>query len=369
MLCDSRRMEMVINELQKWGHFTADELIARYRAIMTGNTLSSYAEMLATRLDADHKHRTAQAYRAAVARLRSFMDGRNITLDQMSASLMTDFQNSLKAEGCGMNTVSFYMRMLRAVYNKGVAEGRTPRRAENIFGNVYTGIATTRKLALTADDLTRISALDPTDPENAGRRKFKEMPEHLAPAVAMFLFCYHARGMCFVDMAHLKKSDVQDDTIVYYRHKTGQRIELSMLPVMRRIIEWFAAPTTGSEYVFPVLNDPSRDISLQYESGLRLQNKRLKGVAVFCRIKTRFSSHSARHSWATVAKGAGLPLAVISEGLGHSNQKTTEIYLASLERSVMDKASRLVSEAIMVPTGKTKEKKKTQKAGATKPRG
>ncbi len=162
----------------------------------------------------------------------------------------------------------------------------------------------------------------------------------------MFLFCYHARGMCFVDMAHLKSSDLCGDTIIYRRQKTGQQIELLVVPAMRRIIEWFAPQTEGSEYLFPVLTDPSKDPKLQYESGLRLQNLRLKKLAERCNINCRFSSHSARHSWATVAKNANLPISVISDGLGHANQKVTEIYLASLERSLLDDATRLVSNAI-----------------------
>ncbi len=137
-----------------------------------------------------------------------------------------------------------------------------------------------------------------------------------------------------------------------YIYRFSQQIELLVVPAMRRIIEWFAPQTEGSEYLFPVLTDPEKDIRLQYESGLRLHNIRLKKIAEHCRINHRFSSHSARHSWATVAKNANLPISVISEGLGHNNQKTTQIYLASLERSVLDDASRLVSNAITATTKK-----------------
>jgi hypothetical protein len=99
--------------------------------------------------------------------------------------------------------------------------------------------------------------------------------------------------------------------------------------------------------MFPIITDPKKDLLLQYTSGLRLQNQRLKRISQLYGIKNSFSTHSARHSWATVAKSASLPLAVISEGLGHTNQRTTEIYLASLERSVIDYASRVVSDAII----------------------
>jgi integrase len=163
----------------------------------------------------------------------------------------------------------------------------------------------------------------------------------------MFLFCFHARGMCFVDMAHLKKADLRGDTIRYRRAKTGQLIELKVLPAMRRIIDWFSPQTSGSHYLFPVITDTDGDVQLQYESGLRVQNLRLKRIAAMCGITDGLSTHVARHSWATVARNTGLPLAVISEGLGHTHQRTTEIYLASLERSVIDRASLVVSESIL----------------------
>jgi integrase len=338
-------MDMVSAELERSGDYTADELMDRYRAVMTDNTLAAFAENLARKLDMTGLRRTAQAYRGAAARLIAFNGGRDLHFDRFSASVIADFQYALRAEGCKPNTVSFYMRTLRAIYHKAIAEGRTSKRADNIFAGVYTGVAATRKLALNADELALLAAHDPTLVHSRTQRE-NALPRNLAPALAMFLFCYHARGMSFVDAAHLKKSDVRGDSISYRRQKTGQRIEVLLLPAMRRIVEWFAPLTAGSPYLFPVLADPSKDLALQYDSGLRLQNQRLKRVAEWCGINKKFSTHAARHSWATVAKNANLPLAVISEGLGHSNQKTTEIYLASLERSILDRASRLVSEAI-----------------------
>ena len=346
MMGDMRRMDSVVDELERQRtRYTADELMRRYRTVMTGNTFRTCAERLASELECEGLGRTANSYRTAAARLVAFNDGVDPHLDHLSAQLLGDFQYALKAEGLKPNTISFYMRTLRAIYNRAVAEGRTTRRTENIFAGVYTGVAPTRKLALTANELALLAAHDPTQTEGRGVDS-EPLPEHLAQALAMFLFCYHARGMCFVDMAHLKKADLRGETIAYRRQKTGQQIELLVLPAMRRIIDWFTPFVAGSPYLFPVLTDPARNLDLQYTSGLRLQNLRLKKVATRCGITKKFSTHCARHSWATIAKNANLPIAVISEGLGHTNQQTTQIYLASLERSVLDNASRLVSEAI-----------------------
>ncbi len=344
---DLRRMEGLVKRLDKEGDYDIDELMERYRAVTTGNSLRAYAEKLASEMNQAGNHRTARAYLSAATRLRLFNGGKDIKAEHFTAGLLTDFQAALKAEGRSPNTISFYMRNLRAIYNKAISEGRLFRRAENPFAGVYTGVSPTRKLALTPDELARLSEFNPAEKQVRGNRQSEvKLTLPLQQALAMFLFCYHARGMCFVDLAHLRKSDLLGDILRYGRQKTGQEIEISVHPAMRRIIEWFSQYTAGSPYLFPIISDPNKDHRLQYESGLRRQNNRLKRIAELTGIKKRFSTHCARHSWATVARNEGLPLAVISEGLGHTNQKTTEIYLASLERSILDQATMVVSNVI-----------------------
>ena len=357
---DLRRMEGVINRLDKEGDYDIDELMERYRAVMTGNSLRVYVDKLVTEMELAGCHRTAMAYISAASRLYLFNEGRDIKAEHFTASLLNDFQAALKAEGKSMNTISFYMRNLRAIYNKAVAEGRIFRRIENPFAGVYTGVSPTRKLALSPGELARLSEFNPAEKRVAADCEVK-LSFGLQQALAMFLFCYHARGMCFVDLAHLRKSDLRGGILRYGRQKTGQEIEIGVHPAMLRIIEWFAPQTAGIPYLFPVITDPDKDSRLQYESGLRLQNNRLERIAELTGIGKRFSTHCARHSWATVARNEGLPLAVISEGLGHTNQKTTEIYLASLERSVIDQATRVVSEAIY-PQNRAK-KNRRQRTG------
>lgn len=345
MHADTQRLENIIKELTKGGSYTIDEIMARYRSVMFGNTLAAFAEQLATDFEREGFSRTARSYRTTTTRFLKFTGNRDLKLEQITPALIADFQHQLKGEGVVMNTISFYMRTLRSIYNKAIADGRIPRQFESPFAGAYTGLQTTRKLALEPEELARLAALDPSLGSKAPRGNI-QLDHSLEEALAMFLFCYHARGMCFVDLTYLKKRDLRDGTLRYRRRKTGQMIELAIHPALRRILDWFSPKTKGSEYLFPIISDPSGDINLQYNSGLRLQNQRLKKIATLLGIDKRFSTHSARHSWATVAKNEGLPLAVISEGLGHTNQKTTEIYLASMGKQALDRASRLVSDAI-----------------------
>lgn len=338
---DMRRLESVIAELERQGPYTAGDVTAKYRAL-TNMGMSKYAEKLAQELEEGGCNSTARTYRNAVARFKEFKGGRDVNFECITPQAVREFQMSLKSKGLSANTVAFYIRTLRVIYNKAISDMHIPHTGENPFAGIFTGVAPTRKRALTMKEIATLSDLDPTLGYGPN-----DLSESDNKALAMFLFCCHARGMCFVDMAYLKKSDVHGEIIRYRRRKTGRLIEVKIVPVMRRILDWMDDVTAGSEYVFPVITDPAGDPALQYESGLRLQNKCLKRIAKQCGLSPdRLTTHVSRHSWATIARDQGLPLAVISEGLGHSNQRTTEIYLASLEQSVLDSASLLVSRAM-----------------------
>ncbi len=153
---DLGRMEVVIRELERGGDYTVDDIMARYRSVMTGNGVGMYAERLAVELERSGHERTARAYRSAAARFRKFNAGCDVKLEQITAALVGAFQQALKDEGKSPNTISFYMRTLRVIYNKAVAEGRIRRSVESPFAGVYTGVSLTRKLALSPDDLARL---------------------------------------------------------------------------------------------------------------------------------------------------------------------------------------------------------------------
>ena len=55
-----------------------------------------------------------------------------------------------------------------------------------------------------------------------------------------------------------------------------------------------------------------------------------------------FALYIGRHSWATIARSKDVPLAVISEGLGHNSEMTTQIYLDSIQSAAVDRANRRI---------------------------
>lgn len=58
------------------------------------------------------------------------------------------------------------------------------------------------------------------------------------------------------------------------------------------------------------------------------------------------TSYVARHSWASIARSNNIPVATISEAMGHDSEATTRIYLASLDTTFVDRADYLALSVI-----------------------
>lgn len=304
---DLRCLESIISHQEKEGYCSASGVGEAYRRSTDKKSLSAFTARLCQDLQQQGRERTARAY----------------------------------------NTISYYMRNLRAIYNKAIDEGLIENGKSNPFSQVYTGVRSTRKRALSKPSLLRLAELDVLA-DICPQRAPKEYGQRgeLLDAQRLFFFSFHARGISFVDLAYLRKDNIRHGVLSYYRKKTGRQIEVKVSPAMQSIINSFSERVRQSPYLFPIIRNSGKKTRLQYESGLRLQNKRLKKLANLAGVKEKVTTHVARHSWATMAKRENLPLWVISEGLGHSNEKTTYTYLASFERSILDQAGERISTLV-----------------------
>jgi transposase len=155
----------------------------------------------------------------------------------------------------------------------------------------------------------------------------------------MFMFSFYTRGMSFVDMAYLKKSDLQNDILTYRRRKTGQELSIKWEKCMAEIVAKY--PDNHINYLLPIIKEKENERK-QYDNALHLVNYRLKDLSKILKLQRPLTMYVARHSWASAAKAKNVPLSVISEGMGHDSEATTQIYLASLETSVVDKANKMI---------------------------
>jgi len=270
---------------------------------------------------------TARNYEKARRSFSNYLGGRDIPFRSMTENLVSDYSSFLFQKGVSRNSVSFYMRILRAVYNRAVNLHLVKQAFP--FQDVYTGVAKTLKRAVDEQVISRLSSLD-------------LVPGTLdALARDIFLFSYCTRGMSFVDVAYLRRSDLKDGMICYSRKKTGQILYVRIEPDIQSLIDRYAVRDPASVYVFPILTDTDPAVSYrQYQNALNRYNRALHRLSEMIPGELRLTSYCARHSWATAARNHNVPITVISAALGHSSERTTQIYLAMLENSVIDNANR-----------------------------
>lgn len=323
---DIQRLKAITGRLESQGNcFTADDIVAGYRESAKEASFFVFMEGVIAWLKQLNKVRTAENYTATLNSFVRFCGDKNILLDEISSDLMMEYEAYLKAQGISMNTVSFYMRILRAVYNRAVDKGLTDQR--NPFRHVYTGIDKIVKRAVPMKAVKRIKNLD------------LSMKPSLDFARDMFMFSFYTRGMSFVDMAYLKKKDLQNGILAYRRRKTGQQLFIRWEKCMQEIINKY--PDCHTDYLLPVIRRHEEEQS-QYRNALWLINNKLKEIAVLAGLQANLTMYVSRHSWASIAKSKNIPLSVISEGMGHDSEATTQIYLASLDSAMIDKANRTI---------------------------
>ena len=323
---DVARLDKVVRSLEtERRRFTADDVITLFHKQTKESSLFTFMHGVIAQLKQLGKVRTSETYTATLNSFMTFRENQDVPLDGISSDMMLMYEAYLKARGVRMNTISFYMRILRAVYNRAVEKKLTSQ--NNPFCHVYTGVDKTVKRAIPIKDIKALKDLD------------LSMKPSLGFARDMFMFSFYTRGMSFVDMAYLKKSDLKNGILTYRRRKTGQELSIKWEKCMAEIIARY--PENKTDFLLPIIKEQGNG-RRQYDNALHLVNYRLKELSKMLKLQRPLTMYVARHSWASAAKAKNVPLSVISEGMGHDSEATTQIYLASLETSVVDKANKMI---------------------------
>ena len=325
---DIKRLTAIIALLEKGNKgYTVDDILVKFNRQADGQSLFPFMQSVINQLKRLNRIRTSETYVATLASFMKFRNGQDILLCEMDSDMVMFYEAWLKANGNCPNTTSFYMRILRAVYNRAVEKELTEQK--HPFKHVYTGIDKTVKRAIPLKVVKRIKELDLT------------LKPHLDYARDMFLFSFYTRGMSFVDMAYLKKSDLKNGILTYRRRKTGQQLTIKWEKCMEEIVTKYE-DRSATQYLLPIIISPFANERVQYRNALYRVNTALKEVARLVNISIPLTMYCARHGWASIAKSKNIPLSVISEGMGHDSEETTRIYLASLDTSVVDRANSLI---------------------------
>lgn len=255
---------------------------------------------------------------------------------------LKEYEDWLAGQQSSPNTISTYMRTLQAVYNRWMSpgiEGYNPV----LFKDVYTKVESRTKRALTAEQMEQLRNTD-----------FSVLTLRQQQVLTYFLLMFMLRSMPFIDLAHLRKSDLRNRRITYRRHKTGKLMVVDVPPDAMRLLQKYR-DKTDSEYLFPLLHGGlfMEEHHHRYQETLRHFNRELARLMKQLLPGVSVSSYTARHTWATLAYHSGVPVGLISQSLGHSSIRVTMTYLKPFDAEVIDRINRQVISLVK----KSKKKK------------
>ncbi len=226
------------------------------------------------------------------------------------------------------NGLGIYLRTIRAVWNRAIKEGIV-KKDKYPFDTYRIKTSRAHKTAISGADMRKIAEM--------------ELPEN-TPAWHgrnMFLFSFYTRGMNFADIAKLRVRNIRDGRIIYIRSKTKQTISIKLDDDLNAILAHYLDEKGPDVHIFPVitLEKQAAEQTMKYHA---VVNHALKRWAKLLQLDPSLSFNTARHTWATLGRDKNLPIEVISEGLGHADIPTTQIYLDSFSTEVIDAATALV---------------------------
>lgn len=306
--------------------YTLDEVVQKLKGSGSNEYLIGYFDQVIGRLSEQGKDGNVIVYRCARNSLDSFLESKDVLLSEIDAKFLNSYEEYLIKAELKVNSISVYMRTLRALLNRAIKEGLI---SEDLypFRKYKIKAESTIKRAISKEDINKLLAiqLEPFSTLDMSRD--------------FFMFSFYNRGMSFVDLVLLKKNNIEGDRLIYTRRKTKQKFSIKVTDKSREIIQKYFDPKR--DYIFPIIKNPKEEFK-EYKNAVRLMNKKLEKLGEIAKIDAKLTTYVSRHSWATIAKRSGIPTAVISEGLGHETEETTQIYLDSFENKVLDDANELI---------------------------
>lgn len=329
---DLSRLQAIVTRVDSSGRdYDADGIVALFGTPRDNIGFVAFARTLIAHLSGIGRTSMSTAYATTISSfLRFLADRRDVAFADFDSDLMQAYEVWLRAGGLCPNSSSYYMRNLRAIYNRAVERELTAQ--NHPFRHVYTGIDKTVKRAVPLRVIRRIRDMDLTD------------SPALDYARDMFMFSFYTRGMSFVDMAFLQKKDLHNGILSYRRRKTNQLLTIKWEKPMQDIVDKY--DTTASPYILPIIRDIGRDGRRQYKNVAHFVNIKLKSIGRRINLDIPLTTYVARHGWASIARSKNIPLATISEAMGHDSETTTRIYLASLDTSVVDRANHIILSSL-----------------------
>ena len=259
-------------------------------------------------LEADKKRSAAHTYTYALKSIAEFYGGAGMPMpvdEVFTPGRLKEYEEWMRREGIrkrkrepkglSLNTISTYMRNLKAVYHRMVGEKVLPYNPK-LFDDVYTKVESQTKRALELEQMNTLLCTD-----------LRKLPSDLRCVLAYFLLMFLFRGMPFIDLAYLRKQDVKGNRIVYSRHKTGRQMTVRIPKEAMELMKEFKNRNPDSIYLFPILHrqeskkkragkvKKDKELYMDYLRALRGFNLKLEKIASLLLPGVKLSSYVAKH--------------------------------------------------------------------------
>ena len=310
-----------------------DELIMAFDELPPCKTVFTFLQEQAEKKEQMLRMGTAKTYVNAYRRFRDFRNGMDLAFDELTPDMIERYDAWLRNRSLKTNSIRFYLRTLNTLLCKAVVEGLLePDR--RLFGRVRLSYVATIKRAISEHELKAIAQLP--------------LPRGSSMALArdIFMFSFYTRGMSFVDMAFLKKTDLKGRLLEYCRKKTNQHLSIAWERALQTIVDRYAHLTKDTSYMLPIIRAEDGTGYQQYRRMHENVNWALRIIGERAGLRIRLTTYVARHTWASIARNMNFSIAIISEGMGHRSYRTTQVYLDSIGTSRINDANKQIIHRI-----------------------
>ena len=307
--------------------FTVNSLIEKVNPISVKKcTVFELFDLHINQLMQENRLRYASTFKELKRSLLNFNKHLNIYFSEIDAQWLKNYEMWLRQRNLKDNSISIRFRSLRTLYNLAIDKGSA--KMEDYPFKAYKVSKFSKetiKRAIPKSDIMKII-------------NYKTEDKFIQFSIEIFSFSYFCGGINFKDIAYLTKENLIDGKLVYFRKKTKKLIKV---PVKDTAMEIIRKYESSNIYLFPIFTDYHKT-EIQRENRLHkilaMVNKTLKQIGKELKLPINLTTYCARHSFATVLKRAGVSTSIISETLGHSSERITQIYLDSFDNEQIDKA-------------------------------
>lgn len=329
-----KRLQSRVRKLERMNEpYSLDDIVDSKKKKSSHCQFLQYMAIQIERKKSMGRNGIAAAYYSTYVSIQKYLNTlsarkKDFNMEEINSKFVVGYETFLYKEGVAENTVKYYLRNFRTIYNLAFKDGYKLN-CSHPFTHIHTRPCKTVKRALSKEEMKALSVLDLLD------------NPQLRLSCDLYLFSFYAQGMAFVDIVFLKKKNICNGLLTYSRHKSKQLIRIVVTPQMQELIYKYA---NNNEYIFPIIN-PWSDLSEydQYRLALGEINRNLKKIAKMVDIDIPLTTYTARHTWATLARNSGAPVSAISAGLGHTSEEMTRIYLKEFDQGILAKINSVVT--------------------------